>query len=762
MHGIATVLPDIDFETFSEAGYVFDHQRRKWGSLPGLSDQNRGLKAVGARNYVEHPSFRLLSMSWDLKDGKGRRWWRPPELVDLFPHSRHPKLCTPEDLQELFDYIRAGGLIEAFNVGFELYVWNLYCVPVLGWPPILNSQARCCMAKSRVNAYPGALDDVGSVLNTHEQKDATGDALIRKLTVPRNPTKGNAMLRWTPITAHADFEKFYEYNKQDIRAEAEVSMRLPDLTARELRIWATSLTIDQRGMRIDRAAVEDCIAIAEQCITKHNRELYELTNRAVSGSSEVAKLLAWMSSRGVTLYKLGEDEVEEALKRTDYPADVLRALRIRQMLAFGSVKKLYAFRAQMTQADRIHDQYTYYGAHTGLWNGRAVQPANLYSGIFKKPADAAYARAIIAHRSLDLVEHHYGEGSEWTKKGNDAADGLEVIASYLRSLIIASPGCRLISADFNAIQAVATACMANEQWRIDVFRTHGKIYEMMAAMLTGKTLEFYLDYRKQNKKHHKDRQDYGKIPVLSADFGAWVGGWKKFGADKLGDDAFIKSLILRTRAAIPNVVEFWGGQTRNKFNKAPDGSYAPERNELYGLEGAAISAILEPGRCFSSRPGSHLAVLYEVFEDTLYCKPPSGGMIQYHKPRLARSQREWASPWEVEMSYEGWNSNASKGQQGWARMKLYGGVQTQNVISHMCREIQADALVALEDNGYPIVMHTHDEGVADVPNGFGSKEQYTQIVRDSLPSWAVCLDGGKWPVNVPMAWEEQNYGKWED
>jgi DNA polymerase len=695
---------------------------------------------------VTHPSFEVLSLAWDLKDGKGRRWWRPNFCAGMAVPPHH-KLCDPN---ELVEYVRRGGIIEAFNVGFEFTVWNFYCVPVFGWPPLSELQIRCCKAKAKACGYPGALEDIGNVLKLHEQKDKAGDKLIKKLTVPRNPTKANQALRWTPITAGEEFEQFYAYNVQDIRTEAEASARIPDLSPRELDIWRLDFRVNQRGMHIDVKGVEDCLAIVEQCYAKYNAELQRLTNYTVSNTSEVQKLLQWCARQGVTLYNLDEDTIEEALKRTDYPPAVLRALRLRQMLAFGSVKKLYAFRSHVTQQHRLHDQYEYYGAHTGLWNGRAVQPANLYSGIFKKPEEAERALAVIASRCLELVEYEYF-----------GVDPLEVVASCLRSLIVAAPGCKLISADFTAIQAVATSCLANEQWRIDVFRTHGKIYEMQAAMLTGKTLEYYLDYRQREKKHHPDRQNFGKIPVLSADFGAWVEGWKKFGADKLGDDAYIKSLIMRTRAAIPNVVEFWGGQTRNKFNRAPDGSYAEARPELYGLEGAAISAVLEPGRAFAYR-----GVAYQMHEDILYCRPPSGGFIIYHKPRLERAMNQWADPWQLDLSYEGWNSNAAKERQGWVRMKLYGGVLTQNTVSHCCREIQADALLALDTaqpRQYPIVMHTHDEQVAEVPDRpEWNATEYTQIVRNSLASWAVCDDGQPWPVKVPDAWEAYRYGKWED
>ena len=734
--GAATVLPDFDFETYSEAGYVWHPRLQKWGSLPGIAEQNRGLTVVGTRNYVEHPSFRVLSLAWNLKDGKGPRWWRPPEIDDVFQRPAGD-YTLPHAPGELCDYIASGGIIEAWGVFFEWQVWNFHCVPVYGWPELRQEQCRCAMAKSRASAYPGKLKNAGEVLKLSERKDPAGDTLIRKLTVPRKPTKSNPDLKWTPFTAREDFQKFYDYNRQDIRTEAEASVRTQDLSERELAVWLTDFRINMRGMQIDRDAVEDCIAIIEQCEAKYNGELRQITNGAVSESTEVARMLEWMRGQGVHLYTLDEDSITEGLKRTDYPAGVLRVLRIRQLLAFGSVKKYYALRVQSTAAGRLYDQYVYYGAHTGLWNGQGVQPANLYKGIFSKPEQVQRALAIIRTRCLELVEYEFPEH-----------DALEVIASCLRSMIVARPGHRLISADFTAIQAVATSCMAGEDWRINVFRTHGKIYEAMASMLTGKPLQFYLDYRDREKKHHPDRQ-LGKLAVLSADFGAWIHGWKRFGAEEYGDDNFIKSLILKTRAAIPNVVNYWGGQTINKFKE-------DEQQLLYGLEGAAIAAILEPGNCFGYR-----GVAYQMHEDTLYCRPPSGGYIRYHAPRLQRSMRDYASPWEYEMSYEGWNSNQQKGPIGWLRMKLYGGVQTQNTISHMCREIQADTIMRLESYGYPVVMHTHDENVTEVPNNYGSVAHYMSLVRP-LPHWAVCDDGEPWPVKVPDAWEEDRYGKWED
>jgi hypothetical protein len=175
--GITTMHPTLDWETYSEAGYVWNPAKQKWESLPGLSSQNRGLKAVGAYNYITHPTFEPLSLSYNLLDGRGEILWIP----------RMTEFGLADEPHDLIAYIRDGGIVEAFNVGFEAQVWNLYCVPRWGWPPLPQEQERCCMAKARANALPGGLGDVCDVLDLVNKKDPTGDKLIRKLTVPKNP-----------------------------------------------------------------------------------------------------------------------------------------------------------------------------------------------------------------------------------------------------------------------------------------------------------------------------------------------------------------------------------------------------------------------------------------------------------------------------------------------------------------------------------------------------------------------------------------------
>lgn len=734
--GVATALPTIDFETYSEAGYRWDAAESKWQSLEGIRNTERGLGVVGTYNYVQHPTFEVLCLAYNLLDGAGWHHWRPaanlppwPELVVLFGGgSQHP--------QDLLRHVVAGGPVAGWNSGgFEFVVWNEYCVKRWGWPPLHISQLHDDMAKARAYSLPGKLENTGTVLQLTQQKDKAGHDLIRKLTVPKNPTRANPALRWTRETAPIDFARFDAYNVQDGVSELEASTRIPDLCPREREIWEVDQAINHRGMQIDLKAVGDCISIVEQATQKYHAKLAQLTNYWVVTHSDVAGTLQWMRTRGVYLPSLDEDIVAEQLA-LDHPDDIKQVLKIRQLLSFGSVKKLYAMRAQTCADGRLRGQYAYHGAHTSLWNGQGVQVANLYKGKLDKPDKVEAALATIGSRSLEYVEGVYG-------------DALECVADCLRSLIIAAKGKRLIASDFTAIQAVVAAGLAGEDWILEVFRTHGKIYETMASRLTGKPLQFYLDFKKANNKHHDDRQ-LGKLAVLSAFFGAWINGWKRFGAEEYGDDEWLKETILKTREGIPMIVELWGGQTRNKFRWN-------EHPELYGLEGAAISAVLDPGTCYAYR-----SVRYMMHNDVLYCQPPGNSApLVYHEPRLEPSRREYSRPWEFELSYMGWNSNALKGKPGWQRMKLYGGVLTQNVDANVSRQFQADGLVRCERSGiYLPVMHTHDEIVTEVEDGRGSPEEYLTLIN--VPREGCYDDQGRpWPVKAPSADETHRYGKWE-
>jgi DNA polymerase len=755
------ILATFDFETRGDAGFVWvppyvDGKLGHWESLPGFDTQKRGLSAVGVRVYIEHESFTPLMLAYDLTPQYGGATAVQWELGTSWA-------C----LQPLFDYIRAGKLLEAHNAAFEYQVWNYFCVPRWGWPELSIRQLRCSAVKSRAAGYPGKLADVTTVLDTPIKKDKDGDRLMKLFSIPRNPTNKDPRVYTKPIEAPDEWARYKAYNLTDIRSEHEVSIRVPDLPEDEQRRWFLDQEINDRGMAVDTFNIRNCIAVVEQTYSKFGAEFRGLTGSIEP--TELKQLQGWLAAGGVHMYDMQAKTVDNVIERLTAEtasngglvSPQLRALQIRQMLASASVKKLYALNAMTANDGRVHDMYLMHATHHGRTGGYGPQPANLYKGDWHEPADVDKALAVIGSRSLPAIEAAY-----------PTLGPLDVVNNCLRSLFVAGPGKQLVSSDYSAIEDVVLAALAGEQWVLDVHHTHGMIYEAQIARMTGIPFEEFVKHRTdtggvatydrdgrlmsiKGGKHHPLRQQ-GKLAKLSGGYASWINGWKKFGADKYyRDDQEIKRAILDYRDTVPNTVELWGGQTRNKFNRAPDGSYAPEREELYGLEGAAIRAVKEPGKAFYGNAAR--TIVFQVgADDCLYMQLPSGRRIQYHTPRLSPATRQWASPWELALTYWGRNTNPEKGPPAWIQMDLYGGVLTQNATGGTARDIMMHGMENCAAEKLDIVMHTYDELVIEAKVCDNVTVQQVEGCMNDLPKYAK-----GWPIFAKNGWAGPRYGKWD-
>jgi DNA polymerase len=374
------------------------------------------------------------------------------------------------------------------------------------------------------------------------------------------------------------------------------------------------------------------------------------------------------------------------------------------------------------------------------------------------PAVAEEALTVIATRSLEWVEYVYGAGA-----------GLSVVSGCLRALFDAAPGCDLVSSDFNSIEAVGLAMIASEKWRIDVFNSHGKIYEASASQSFKVPLEEFWEHKKRTKQHHPLRQK-GKIGELAFGYQGWLGSAKAF--EMPGTDDEIKANILAWRAASPAIEWLWGGQTRGKASNVLRNATAPDyagalddrlrwlagcdrwddQQYLFGVEGMAVAALLQPGTWLdvSRLSGEHSGVsfLFDAAGDALYCRIPSGRVLTYHRPLLMNSDRGGYS-----LSYEGWNTNPKNGPKGWIRMNTWGGRLVENIVQATCRDVLRYAVLNLEAAGYPVVLHVYDEIVSEVPESFGSTAEFESIV-ERRPPWAK-----DWPIRAPGAYRAKRYRK---
>lgn len=727
--GYAEVLADMDFETYSEAGYNFDPVLNKWISVANTAPH--GLGAVGAAVYSEHPSTEVLSLSYNLKDGIGPRLWIPgmPPPYDLFNH------------------ILQGGLVEAANSGFEYFIWLNVCHKRMGWPALSHLQLRDTLAKARAHSLPGALGKIAKVLEVKDQKIDEGKRLLDKFSKPRNPTKNDARTRIRPTDPDAlvDGNALYTYNLGDIKAESAVSACIPDLSDYELKLWLLDQKINFRGVHIDKEAVDACLEIVRQATEKYTAELIALTGGYVQTAGEIKKITEWVGGRGVHVPGMTADDVETLLARPNLPGDVKRVLEIRASLGAASVKKLYSISRRLCSDNRIRDILSYCGAdRTGRWAGRGPQPQNLpnsgpsvrrcdringcghYSGDFRGTAcpwcsapewalapedwsiDAVEdAITVIKYRRLDLVERVFG-------------DAIAAVSGCLRGMFTAAPGKDFICSDYSAIEAVVLAALAGEEWRLEVFRTHGKIYEMSASKITGIPFEDFAKHKKETGQHHPMRKKVGKVAELASGYQGGLGAWKNFGADEFMSDEEIKANIKKWRDESPMIVKFW-----------------------YGLEEAAVAAIQNPGQCFEFR-----GLKFGCKDDVLYIQLLSGRKLSYHQPRLHPDVTPWGKT-VLKITYMGMDSVTKQ----WVRLDTYGGKLCENAVQATARDILAHALLLADEAGYDPVLHIHDEMVSEVDEGWGTVEEFERIMA-TLPHW--CKD---WPIKAAGGWRGKRYRK---
>lgn len=780
--GQSVSLATLDFETYSEAGHVWDGAADKWRALPNASQGKKGLPVVGAALYTAHPTCEVLCATYDLKDGRGRQFWRPglPPPVALWGH------------------IMSGRPVEAHNKAFEQWVWENVCTPRMGWPPVALHQWRCSMAKARAHTLPGKLGEIGRVLDLDVQKGKEGKRLLDKFSTPRNPTQTDPRRRILPLWTMADVSththayaatldpaltpakraKMTEawrsvflidhldtlalgrYNETDVAAEIAASAVIPEMIPREVEYWQDDQAINHRGVAIDQDALAACIAIIEQAHAQYNTELLTLTG--IDAASKLAQLLGWLHARGVHMDSLDEEHVEAALApgAPVLPPEARRVLEIRAAVGSASVKKVFSMRNMLSEHGRLHDLYVWHGARTGRPTGSGPQPTNLpkagpptlQCGACKhhhrpdaaacpwcgvpclpgrksrewSPEAAEDALIVIRHRSLRYVELFF-------------ADAMAAVSGVLRGLFIAAPDKDFISSDFSAIEGVVIAALAGEQWRLDVFAGHGKIYELSAAKILGITFESMMAHKAETGQHHPARQMPGKIAELGLGFGGWIGAWRQFNGP--GTDEEVKANILAWRAASPAIVYFWGGQQRD---------WKPC---MFGLEGRAVLAVQNPGVEYPVMrlDGSPTGISYCMRGDVLYCRLLSGRDIPYHRPRLTPSEQSWRG---LALSFETQNSNPKNGPIGWIRMGTYSGRLAENVVQATARDIQMHAIRNLEATGkYPIVLHTYDEVVAECDEGAGSVEELEALMCNT-PEWA-----RGWPIKAAGGWRAKRYRK---
>lgn len=613
--------------------------------LETYSDVN--LKKAGLYRYVQSPAFEILLFAYSF-DGA------PTQVIDMAQGEKIP-------LEVIHALTDPQCLKHAYNAAFEWYCLSKYMGAQL--PP---SQWRDTMLHGLYAGYTAGLDATGRALGIPEdkQKLTTGKALIRYFCVPCKPTKANGgRTRNYPHHDPEKWELFKTYNGQDVVAEMEIERRLsvfpvPDFVQKQ---WETDLLINARGVAVDMDFCAGALELGEIIRAQLTDEAVQLSG--LQNPNSVKQLARWLSAEtGDDITTLRKETIKELLGR-DNADHVQRMLEIRQELGKTSTKKYDAIEAAVCDDGRVRGLLQFYGANrTGRWAGRLVQVQNL-PRTYTEPLE--FARELVKGRKLDALRTVYGSPND-------------TLSQLIRTAFVAAPGNVLIDADFSAIEARVISWLADEEWRLEVFRTHGKIYEASASQMFGVPLERI----KKGNPEYSLRQR-GKVAELALGYQGGVPAMRQMDTGKLLADL--------PDEEIKDIVDKW----RNTNPKI--------RNLWYSFNDAAIRVI---------QNGGSLRVRCCTFARECDCirgttcmtiSLPSGRKLYYVEPAVGENR--WGGP---SITYMGVNDKNK-----WGRIETYGGKLVENVVQAIARDCLAQAIEHLEAAGLPVVFHIHDEVVID-------------------------------------------------
>lgn len=684
------------------------------------------LKKAGLHKYASDPSTDIMCLGFSFDD-------KAPVI--------HPVALPGETsyaFVELMDHVGADGLVVAHNSAFELAIWNSVGVKKYRWPKLHPEQIDCTMVRSYSMGLPGALDAAAAAVGIDARKDMKGQRLMLKMSQPKaeaifccqRPSCPNCEGKGMAYEWHQEpdqIERLFTYCLQDIVVERELDKRLLALSPSEKRLWILDQKINNRGVMLDVKAARRASEVVQYEQKRLDLEIREVSANRVASCRAHVQLKEWLKEEGVATKGVAKNDVIELLASKTLPENCRRALEIRQESAKSSTAKFEAMLNRVAFDDRLKGIFQFYGANTGRWAGRGIQPHNFPRQSLKQNLIDEAFKVLNSPMSVEKQRDYM----EWF-----IGSPMRVLSECLRGFLVAEEGKELIAVDFSAIEARVLAWLANEIRKLEVFRTHGKIYEDAASGIFNVPIESI-------GKDSPERQ-IGKVSDLACGYQGGVGAfqamakgygvkmapslrslwdrasseardrsmsrWKSTGVKSgINKQEWIASELtkLAWREANRNIVDYWGN-----------------------VEAAAIAAVRSPGTSFRVTPLTLPPVHFLVKGSFLFCKLPSGRNLCYPYPKLEEHKTPWDTKKEM-LTYMTEDATIRK----WIRAKTYGGSLVENITQAVARDILAAAMIRSEERFYPIVLHVHDEIVAEVAIGGGTVAELEAIVSE-IPKWA--------------------------
>jgi DNA polymerase len=708
------------------------------------------LLTAGPYRYAMHRSADVLIASYRINHGPWKRWKRGEP-------------CP----QDIIDHVTSGDTISCHNSSFERLMWWFVLSPKYGWPKPRIDQFRCTATTAAALSLPRSLDRLGEALNLKQKKDKRGKALMKIHSIPIGFNDDGSAIWHELVDDPASMEEYHAYCDDDVKTEAEADTRMVPLSDAEQAVFVLSETINDRGIRIDVDSAIAALEIADKAKERINAELGFITGGAVRAVTEVAKMKRWIEAQGVTMPSMDKDDVEEFLFEVDdLPENVRRVLELRQEGAKPSVEKIASMLARVCDDGRARGVYLCHGAgQTGRFSSRGLQAHNMPK--YRKEFEEAHLRLDILFETIRTGEPAALEFMYGPKLGRP----LHILSDAVRSFLWAAPGHEFINADFTSIEGVMAAWFAKEDWKLQAFRdllagTGPGMYELLAAGI----------YNVDVADVTKPQRSTGKVGELSMGYQGGVGALAKMARqNKLKLHTIFPGLWETATDERQAQVEKNYEKAMNRHDATAmrlgrEGWLAGELVKLGWREKHPMISDYEDGAwaqlntaCYDAvaNPGTVTQALfgrvhYTVKNGFLWCLLPSGRCLAYGRPKIMELDAPWADKTLEPRQREKMMSVTALGvdpqTEKWVRSSLYGGKLFNNVVQGSARDILVHGMQTAESAGYPIVLHTHDECMAELPVGQGDVTEFEDLIC-ILPGWA---DG------IPLkasGWKGKRYRK---
>ena len=565
----------------------------------------------------------------------------------------------------------------AYNAAFERAVLARYT-----GRPMPAEQWSCSMVLAAQAGLPLKLEQVGEALGLPpDQAKIDGRNLIRDFCTPCRPTIANGgRTRNMPWDDYEKWERFKTYNKRDVEVENTIRRRLSKVMPSETEqmFWVLDQKINGAGVKLDLTLARNAIAINERYTAELKDKAVQLSG--LDNPNSVSKIKEWLSeAEGIEVESLNKKALPEVLGKLK-SEDSIKFFEIRKELAKTSTAKFDKMLVCACKDEHARGLFQFYGAgRTGRFAGRLLQLQNLPQNHLPDLADV---RSLVRAGKYDELEEKHPNISS-------------TLSELIRTAIVPETGCKFIVADFSAIEARVIAWFAREEADLEEFRGAGKIYELTASRMFGVPKE---RIAKGNPEY--ELRAKGKVATLACGYGGGTQAMIAMGALRSGiAEAELPALVRQWRDAHQNIVHWWAC-----------------------LEGSAMKAVRTKSATVDSLGG----IRFDFEDNNLYMTLPSGRRLVYVNAKIGQNRFGNSS-----IVFMGQNQQTRK----WALQETYGGKLAENVVQATARDCLRDTMMRLDEEGYDIRAHIHDEVIINEPEGGRTIADVLAIMRRPV-DWA--------------------------